>query len=73
MTKIDLLIQNGRVVDPARGLDAVADIAIINNRIVDLPAEYEAAHVVDAAGCYVFPGLIDFHCHLFPTQPTYVP
>ncbi|GKI13573.1 metallo-dependent hydrolase [Oscillospiraceae bacterium] len=65
MTKIDLLIQNGRVVDPARGLDAVADIAIINNRIVDLPAEYEAAHVVDAAGCYVFPGLIDFHCHLF--------
>lgn len=65
MTKLDCVIKNGHVVDPARGLDCVSDIAIVNNKIVELPAEYEALRIVDASGCYVFPGLIDFHAHVF--------
>ena len=34
MTKLDCVIKNGHVVDPARGLDCVSDIAIVNNKIV---------------------------------------
>lgn len=65
MQKIDLIIKNGHVVDPARGIDGVADVAVVGNRIVELADEYEALHTVDAEGCYVFPGLIDFHAHVF--------
>ncbi len=64
--KYDFIIQNGRVVDPARGVDGVEDVYIYNSRIVPPPAEpgYEADEVIDAAGCLVFPGLVEFHTHL---------
>ena len=66
--KVDYLIRNGRVIDPANGVDEVKDIAILGGRIVD--TEGEAAEtdpmsgIVDASGCIVTPGLIDFHVHL---------
>lgn len=63
--KLDFVIKNGRVVDPAQGIDQVMDIAIKDNHIVEMPKEYEGARVVDASGCYVFPGLIDFHAHVY--------
>ena len=64
--KYDFLIHGGHVVDPARGIDEVADIFIYNSKIVPAPEtdDYEVDEVIDAAGCYVFPGLIDFHTHL---------
>ncbi|MCC6991302.1 MAG: hypothetical protein IT181_20015, partial [Acidobacteria bacterium] len=64
--KYDLLIQGGRVIDPARGHDAVADVAVSQGRIAavarDLPAG-EAAAPIDARGKVVTPGRVDIHVH----------
>ncbi len=60
------LIRGGRVLDPARSHDAVADVLIENGRVsacaAGLPSE--GAEVIEAAGRIVVPGLIDIHTHL---------
>jgi len=64
---IDLAITGGRVIDPARAVDAVADVLVTEGRIAaTVPAgEAPAARtIVDAAGLWVTPGLIDAHVHL---------
>ena len=62
-----LLIKNGRVIDPASGHDAVADVLIEDGVIVgvgkDLTAK-QGTEVLDAAGLIVAPGFIDMHVHL---------
>ena len=60
--KADFLLCGGRVIDPAAGIDEIRDVAIRGARIVE--AE-DAARIIDASGCIVCPGLIDFHAHLF--------
>ncbi|MDR3561144.1 MAG: amidohydrolase family protein [Negativicutes bacterium] len=62
-----LHIKNGRVIDPARNLDAVGDVFVLDGKIVKKleAALLASAVVIDAAGCLVVPGLIDFHAHLF--------
>lgn len=62
----DCIIKNGRVIDPARNIDGVQSVCIKNGRIVaEKDCGSNADHVIDAKGCLVFPGLIDFHTHLF--------
>ena len=64
----DLIIKNGTVVDPAQGIHAVKDVAFANGRVSvisdEVPAS-EAREVLDAEGCFVTPGLIDLHVHVF--------
>ena len=60
--KADFLLRGGRVIDPAAGIDEIRDIALCGDRII---AADSAAQIIDAAGCLVCPGLIDFHTHLF--------
>ena len=63
----DLLIRNGRVIDPLQGIDQVMDVAIAGGRIAALGmnlAESEAAQTLDASGKLVCPGLIDLHTHV---------
>ena len=62
----DYVIKNGRVIDPAAGVDGIADIYVYNNRIANPPVNdgTESGTVIDASGCLVLPGLIDFHTHL---------
>jgi dihydroorotase len=64
----DIVLKGGHVIDPANGVDAVRDVAISAGRIsavrADIPAS-DARRVVDAAGLYVVPGLIDMHAHVF--------
>jgi len=64
---MSLLIRNGRVVDPASSLDAVADVLISGGRIErvgrDLPVAAETT-ILDATGKLVCPGFIDIHVHL---------
>ncbi|MGD9792666.1 MAG: amidohydrolase/deacetylase family metallohydrolase [Acidimicrobiia bacterium] len=66
----DLIISGGRVIDPASGIDTVADVAVTAGRIAAIGRGLAAAHpeveVVDAHGCIVSPGLIDLHVHIYP-------
>ncbi len=62
-----ILIQNGRVIDPASGFDAVADVAIAAGRVLsigDTPHDFAAAHTINAKGCLVIPGLVDLAARL---------
>ena len=61
---VELLIKNGRVIDPANGIDKVCDVLIVNGLISDVgKIEKKAQTVIDAAGKIVTPGLIDIHVH----------
>ena len=62
-----LLIQGGRVIDPASGFDQIADVAVRDGRVVGIGPQSpppEGARVVDAAGCIVAPGLVDLAVRL---------
>jgi dihydroorotase len=61
-----LIIRNGRVIDPANGLDKVADVLIEEDRIAALGEKLQVsgAERFDASGLVVAPGFIDMHAHL---------
>ena len=63
----DILLQNGRLLDPVTGLDCLGDLAISQGKIraVGHVERKEAVQTVDVTGCYVVPGLIDYHMHFF--------
>jgi dihydroorotase len=61
-----LLIRNGRVIDPATGLDRVTDVLVAGEiiRRIDDHIVAPEAEVFDATGMVVAPGFIDMHVHL---------
>ena len=60
----DLLIKNGRVIDPANNVDAVTDVLIIDDNIAEIgKISKDGVKTIDAAGKIVAPGLIDIHVH----------
>ena len=62
-----ILIQNGRVIDPASGLDQTCDIALAAGRIVGVnrvPPDFAPNRTINAAGCIVLPGLVDLAARL---------
>ena len=61
-----LLIANGTILDPSRGLQTAGDLLLVDGKIAGMgPGLKQAgASVLDATGCYVTPGLIDIHVHL---------
>ncbi|MHB1127758.1 MAG: dihydroorotase [Bacillota bacterium] len=61
------LIKGGRVVDPASGMDRVADVLVEHGKVVAVAkgiAAGDGAQVIEAAGKIVTPGLVDMHVHL---------
>ncbi|MGI6029204.1 MAG: amidohydrolase family protein [Candidatus Heteroscillospira sp.] len=63
---INTIIKNGHVIDPRAGIDGVCSIGISGGHMMGIvPDSTEADTVIDAAGNYVFPGLVDFHTHIF--------
>src|SRR5271157_2596454 len=63
-----LLIVNGRVVDPASGVDQEMDMLLRDGRVaaVGVPGKLrgQAKRSFNAKGCIVAPGFIDLHVHL---------
>jgi len=73
-----LVIENGRVIDPAQGVDGIFDLLVDQGKIIQLkPREKDRTRkgsgrknssndlmVFDATGMLVIPGLIDIHTHL---------
>lgn len=60
----DLVIRNGRVIDPESGLDAVRSLGIRNGRIAAVSrAPLSGRRVIEARGLVVAPGFIDLHVH----------
>ncbi|MDR7268898.1 dihydroorotase [Pelomonas saccharophila] len=61
-----ILIQGGRLIDPASNLDRKGDVAIANGRIVHLGdvSDFGADRTVDASGLIVAPGLVDLCARL---------
>lgn len=62
----NLLIKNGRVIDPANNRDEIADVYIKDGKIDRIGAAIESngAQVIDAKGRIVSPGFVDLHVHL---------
>jgi dihydroorotase len=76
----DILILNGRLVDPASGVDAERDVLLRSGRVAalerpgglkDLTAKDTGSQVIDASGMIVAPGLVDVHVHLREPGQTY--
>ncbi len=63
---MDILIKNGRIIDPDTRLDAIGDLLISDGKIKETGGQIkaDAEKIIDASGCYVMPGLIDLHVHL---------
>ena len=61
-----LLIQGGRVLDPAHGIDGPLNLLIEDGKIVQIGESLraEGAQVLDASGLTAAPGLVDMHVHL---------
>lgn len=65
---MNLLIKNGRVIDPANRIDERLDLFVSEGKIAKVgrtgTIKLDNAHVIEAGGRLVVPGLIDMHVHL---------
>ncbi|MHC4705470.1 MAG: dihydroorotase [Planctomycetota bacterium] len=60
----ELLIKNGRVIDPANGIDKKCDVLVADGKIADVgKIDKRTENTIDASGRLVTPGLIDIHVH----------
>ena len=59
-----LAIKGGRVLDPETGSDAVRDLVFEGGQLTEETPQGDET-VVDASGCWVSPGFIDLHTHIF--------
>jgi N-acyl-D-aspartate/D-glutamate deacylase len=65
----DIAIVNGRVMDPASGLDAVRTVVITGDRITDITDQtVRARRTIDARELVVSPGFVDILAHLRPAH-----
>ncbi len=62
--QFDLVLANGRVMDPATGVDAVRNVGIRGDKIAAVSTSpLQGKTVVDVKGLVVAPGFIDLHSH----------
>lgn len=62
----DIIIKNGRVIDPKRNIEKIENIYIKDGKVIFCADEStaKAKDIIDAKNCLVLPGLIDYHTHL---------
>ena len=64
---MNILIKNGRVIDPSQNIDGYKDVLIKGRKIQGLYTKGkapDAGKIIDASNCIVIPGLVDMHTHL---------
>jgi dihydroorotase len=61
----DLVLRNGRVIDPSQILDRVTDVAFADGRVVAVGDRLSGDSIRDVSGLIVTPGLIDLHTHVY--------
>jgi dihydroorotase len=64
----DLLLTGGTVLNPATGVNQKLDVGVKGDRVTAIQVNIPRSgvkRVIDATGCYVTPGLIDFHVHSY--------
>jgi dihydroorotase len=64
----DLLLTGGTVINPATGVNQTLDVGVTDGRITAMQANLSrdsAKKALDVTGCYITPGLIDFHVHSY--------
>ena len=63
----DLILKNGRIVDPANHVDALLDIAFHRGKVAKVAPSLDqaASEVHDVSNRIVTPGLIDLHTHVY--------
>ncbi len=60
-------IQNGRLINPATGLDEITDLFIENHMVIGLgqtPDNFEPEKVINATDKLIIPGLVDMQCRV---------
>ena len=69
----NMLVRNGRVVDPSQGIDGQADVLMEDGKIVKIEEKItdRVDRVLEARGLTVTPGLVDMHVHLRDPGLTY--
>jgi dihydroorotase len=64
----DLILTGGTVLNPATGVNQKLDVGVAGDRVAAIQANLPRANaktVLDVTGCYITPGLIDFHVHSY--------
>jgi dihydroorotase len=64
----DLVLTGGTVLNPATGVNHLLDVGVADGRVAAIQANLPRANakkILDVSGCYVTPGLIDFHVHSY--------
>ena len=61
----DLILRNGRMVDPGTGRDEVTDVAFAAGKVAATGTGLQGRAIRDVGGCVVMPGNIDFHAHVY--------
>ncbi|MGH2618537.1 MAG: amidohydrolase/deacetylase family metallohydrolase, partial [Thermomicrobiales bacterium] len=70
-SRLTLMLKGGHVIDPANGVDRPVDVRLSNGQIAAVGSDLPIAGgetVLDVAGCFVAPGIIDMHAHVFSTH-----
>ena len=63
---MQLILRQGRVVDPSQKLDKVVDLGVEDGHVAEIASRIrkKGRKEIDARGLLVFPGFIDMHAHL---------
>jgi dihydroorotase len=64
----EVLLRQGRVIDPSQGLDQICDVRFLNGVVAEIGLNLAAgvdADVRNVTGMIVTPGLIDLHTHVY--------